>query len=1023
MKNILLIPIVLLIPFFFSLNIKPKDFDIEVEERYGGARYDALHDIQEVWTGGFVAVGESKSWSEGKEDFYIVTMNENGQKVMEKRLGRGLTDIARGVAVTNDGGYIVVGSSTSVAGNESSKGGIDAIALKLNYDLSDIWFESELFSSSDNEYFTSIEPIDSNRFVIVGQQSDKLYAVCVDLQGALRWKYRLEEFKFSEGLSVTSSDSKIFITGTAGESNDTEESELLVVSLDPDGKMLWSKKYRTEHHLTIGRKIIKLKNDNLAIAGECYSKKFAVDGALLVTSSDGDLISVRPYGDDNGDDAFYGIIEDHFGDLVLLGHGRGRGDKRENGWIIKVDSNGERIWKNDEANFLGRDKRDHLYAGSLSSTGSIVMAGSTTRFPRSGEAWFLKLNAELPQISTPQSDDIGFLDYKLLDEDGNDIITNGERGYLEVTIENRSSSRYFNIFASVTTIEENPLIKYFPKISIGSLEPDSIHTIVVPVIGFDSLDTDTLELFMQLQERDLGTSGSYRSITDPYSILLKTDDKAESLLELEDVEFEPLSDKGFQRGARMRLAVNIVNTGNSTSSGSYFQYTLPPNVAHHSPLWQPLGDMTPGESIRMYIEFEPSYLFFEDSLSLGIRIINPSMQLITEDTFYLRVEEEEILPQPIERELFCQWVGFSDSTDIVVKDSVFGCRLNVYSNSALEGDDFTLTINQQEVRPTKQSIDLYTHDTEFEDVYDYQYRFVVTFALDSGQNTVQVNASSEAGAYALSPINITYDPIEPKLHIFSVGVPLRDIKEYAANDALSFDSLFASIGQSYFQDVRSILLNDRQDTRERSISSNIYNLKKDYLQQIINPEDILLVFISSHSTIATPGSFKIKASNFDGFFPDITSIDYVGVIERFLRQINCQKLVFLDVFNERSEENDDSESKEEDPPLLSEKFVEILNQKPNSTPVILACGPGEASFENSSNQHGVFASSILSAMRHENLPILDGNRNNIITIREFFQQLKQNVIQFAGNDQPQTPYFDDRNMIEDFGITLVTRSF
>ena len=62
---------------------------------------------------GVLVVGSTKSKGHGKNDFYILTFDNNGQLTFDKAYGGKKNDVANAVARTKDGGYVVAGESES----------------------------------------------------------------------------------------------------------------------------------------------------------------------------------------------------------------------------------------------------------------------------------------------------------------------------------------------------------------------------------------------------------------------------------------------------------------------------------------------------------------------------------------------------------------------------------------------------------------------------------------------------------------------------------------------------------------------------------------------------------------------------------------------------------------------------------------------------------------------------------------------------------------------------------------------
>jgi hypothetical protein len=100
--------------------------------------------------GGFVIAGSSSSNisgdksenSKGNSDYWIIKLNSNGQKLWDKTIGGNDSDTPSAMTPTNDGGIMVVGSSSSnISGDksENSKGGYDCWIVKLNSNGQKVW--------------------------------------------------------------------------------------------------------------------------------------------------------------------------------------------------------------------------------------------------------------------------------------------------------------------------------------------------------------------------------------------------------------------------------------------------------------------------------------------------------------------------------------------------------------------------------------------------------------------------------------------------------------------------------------------------------------------------------------------------------------------------------------------------------------------------------------------------------------------------------------------------------------------
>jgi hypothetical protein len=80
-------------------------------ETYGGAGKDIAYSMQQTTDGGYIMVGETSSYGNGQEDVWLVKTDANGVKLWDKTFGDTLADIGYAVKQTADGGLIIAGSS------------------------------------------------------------------------------------------------------------------------------------------------------------------------------------------------------------------------------------------------------------------------------------------------------------------------------------------------------------------------------------------------------------------------------------------------------------------------------------------------------------------------------------------------------------------------------------------------------------------------------------------------------------------------------------------------------------------------------------------------------------------------------------------------------------------------------------------------------------------------------------------------------------------------------------------------
>lgn len=87
--------------------------NISWEKHFGGTYGDGAYFAQQTSDGGYIIAGGTASYGEGSEDMYLVKTDSSGNKTWSKTFGGEDHDKAYSVQQTSDGGYILVGYTTS----------------------------------------------------------------------------------------------------------------------------------------------------------------------------------------------------------------------------------------------------------------------------------------------------------------------------------------------------------------------------------------------------------------------------------------------------------------------------------------------------------------------------------------------------------------------------------------------------------------------------------------------------------------------------------------------------------------------------------------------------------------------------------------------------------------------------------------------------------------------------------------------------------------------------------------------
>ncbi|HRH60473.1 MAG TPA: hypothetical protein PL045_07875, partial [Chitinophagaceae bacterium] len=123
--------------------------NIQWQKSLGGSDFEYAYWIQQTKDGGYIIAGESSSKdgdvtnNHGSRDYWIVKLDSAGNIQWQKSLGGTLYDQAFCILQSNDGGYVIAGTSLSNDGDvNNNHGGWDCWVVKLDSAGNMLWQKS-----------------------------------------------------------------------------------------------------------------------------------------------------------------------------------------------------------------------------------------------------------------------------------------------------------------------------------------------------------------------------------------------------------------------------------------------------------------------------------------------------------------------------------------------------------------------------------------------------------------------------------------------------------------------------------------------------------------------------------------------------------------------------------------------------------------------------------------------------------------------------------------------------------------
>ena len=340
----------------------------------GGSGNDVGFSIQQTSDGGYITAGWSKSTdisgvtNNGEFDFYILKLDSAGALSWQKMYGGSFGDFAISIQQTSDGGYIVAGSSnsTDITG-VTNNGDSDAYIVKLDSTGALSW--QKMFGGSGSDSAISIQQTNDGGYIVAGSSNstdisgvtnngfNDFYLVKLDSTGALSWQKMYGGSGNDVGFSIQQTSDGGYIV--AGSSNSTDitgvtnngDRDVYIVKLDSAGVLSWQKMFGG----SFGDFAISIQqtSDGGYIVGG-YSKSTDISGVtnngefdfyILKLDSAGALSWQKMYGG-SGDDLARSIQQTSDGGYIVGGYSKStdifgvtnKGDRDV--YIVKLDTSG-----------------------------------------------------------------------------------------------------------------------------------------------------------------------------------------------------------------------------------------------------------------------------------------------------------------------------------------------------------------------------------------------------------------------------------------------------------------------------------------------------------------------------------------------------------------------------------------------------------------------------------------------------------------------------------------------------------
>ena len=368
---------------FWFLKIDDISGGLLWQKTIGGNSFDHLASAKETTDEGYILGGYSSSGisgektqsSRGNDDYWVVKLDKNRNILWDKTYGGSGVDRLTSIIQTDDGGYLMGGTSDSnISGEktENSRGNLDMWIIKIDQSGNIMW--QKTFGGSNFDLLQSMIKTPDGGYILAGssdsnRSGDKsqnsrgggdYWILKIDSLGTIVWQKTIGGDNGDYAKSIIATSDGNYIIGGDSFSNISEEktektvnnsNDVWLLKLNNNGQILWQKDIGANDTETFSD--IRMTSDNGFILGiMSYSGISGYKTEVTRGERDYWIVKLDATGKfewdktigGNSVDQTQSIVQSKDGGYVTLGWSQSNisGDKTENKsglqdfWVVKI---------------------------------------------------------------------------------------------------------------------------------------------------------------------------------------------------------------------------------------------------------------------------------------------------------------------------------------------------------------------------------------------------------------------------------------------------------------------------------------------------------------------------------------------------------------------------------------------------------------------------------------------------------------------------------------------------------------
>ncbi|MEO0091546.1 MAG: PKD domain-containing protein [candidate division WOR-3 bacterium] len=319
--------------------------------------------------GGYIIVGTTSSY--GSSDIWLIKTDSLGLEQWNKTFGGTGDDYGYSMQQTSDGGYIIIGTTESYGA-----GGSDIWLIKTDSLGNEQW--QKTFGGTSDDFGKSVQQTPDGGYILVGSietggtNGIDVLLIKTNSLGTMQWNknFHKNEEDYGEEVKRTIDGGYIIVGWTYFW--DAENIDVWLIKTDANGNMQWNKTFNNADE-DYGFSVQQTTDGGYIITGATYSYDLDnIDVWLIKTSTTGSRQWDKTF-HKNDEDCGYSVQQTTDGGYIITGY---TFSDNADVWLIKTNSTGTMQWNKT----IGGVDDDFGYSVRQTADAGYIITGATDSY-------------------------------------------------------------------------------------------------------------------------------------------------------------------------------------------------------------------------------------------------------------------------------------------------------------------------------------------------------------------------------------------------------------------------------------------------------------------------------------------------------------------------------------------------------------------------------------------------------------------------------------------------------------------